>query len=207
MAKIRHLFICEDGVPLPGWLALTPGLTCIRVSAAGIKPTIRPDLIWVRFGADQKDTGSLLSSVRFTFGAVPCVVLADLPNDEQALAAFSDGARGYCNSHAGTSVLKLITEVVLQGGMWVGSSLLNRLVSGVSASIAAASLSKDALELEKLSRREREVAQAIANGASNKEIARLLSISDRTVKAHVTTIFNKLQVKDRLQLALKIKGL
>jgi DNA-binding NarL/FixJ family response regulator len=55
--------------------------------------------------------------------------------------------------------------------------------------------------------RERQVAEAIAGGANNKEIARQLGIAERTVKSHTTTIFDKLGVDDRLKLALKIIAL
>jgi DNA-binding NarL/FixJ family response regulator len=56
----------------------------------------------------------------------------------------------------------------------------------------------------KLSQREIEVTQAIAKGASNKVVARQLDISERTVKAHVTAIFEKLGVTDRLKLVLLV---
>ena len=56
--------------------------------------------------------------------------------------------------------------------------------------------------LERLTRRELEVARLIGGGASNKEIASRMRISDRTVKAHITTIFHKLGFSDRLRLAL-----
>jgi len=55
--------------------------------------------------------------------------------------------------------------------------------------------------LKKLSEREIEVAKLIAMGDSNKVIARKLNITERTVKSHVSTIFTKLDVKDRLKLA------
>lgn len=54
--------------------------------------------------------------------------------------------------------------------------------------------------------REQEVAMAVAKGASNKEIARQLDITERTVKAHVGAILDKLKVRDRLQLSLCING-
>ena len=58
----------------------------------------------------------------------------------------------------------------------------------------------------KLTRREQTVASAIASGASNKEIARRLKITERTVKAHVSAVLDKLQVRDRLQISLRING-
>jgi two-component system, NarL family, nitrate/nitrite response regulator NarL len=56
--------------------------------------------------------------------------------------------------------------------------------------------------LSQLTQREREVAVEAAKGLSNKEIARILDITDRTVKAHLASIFERLKVKDRLHLAL-----
>jgi DNA-binding NarL/FixJ family response regulator len=58
-----------------------------------------------------------------------------------------------------------------------------------------------------LSDRERQVAQLVASGSSNREVAEQLSISERTAKAHLTSIFEKLGLRDRLQLSLKINGL
>ncbi|MBL8432557.1 MAG: helix-turn-helix transcriptional regulator, partial [Dechloromonas sp.] len=58
-----------------------------------------------------------------------------------------------------------------------------------------------------LSGRETQVARLVASGASNKEIADQLAITERTVKAHLTVIFEKLGVRDRLQLSLRINGL
>jgi DNA-binding NarL/FixJ family response regulator len=57
-----------------------------------------------------------------------------------------------------------------------------------------------------LTEREREVARAVASGASNKEIARRLGITERSVKAHTGAIFEKLGVRDRLQLSLVVHG-
>ena len=59
--------------------------------------------------------------------------------------------------------------------------------------------------LTRLSIREREVALAAANGASNKEIARELKITERTVKVHLGAVFAKLDVRDRLHLAILLR--
>jgi two-component system NarL family response regulator len=55
-----------------------------------------------------------------------------------------------------------------------------------------------------LTRREREIAELIGNGECNKQIARQLTITERTVKAHLTEIFRKLGIADRLKLALLV---
>lgn len=141
------------------------------------------------------------------FKLIPCVVLSDQPTDEEALAAFAAGARGYCNTHAAAQLLVQIATVVRQGGLWIGESLMKRLVSatgriqgGVAPTVEREAWSKS------LTDREKQVARTLASGASNKEIARALGITERTVKAHVGAIFEKFQVRDRLQLSLRING-
>jgi DNA-binding NarL/FixJ family response regulator len=57
-----------------------------------------------------------------------------------------------------------------------------------------------------LTKREIEVAKSVADGCSNREIAERLNISERTVKARLTSIFQKLDVRDRVQLALLMRG-
>jgi DNA-binding NarL/FixJ family response regulator len=54
--------------------------------------------------------------------------------------------------------------------------------------------------------RERQVAESVARGSTNKEIARVMGITERTVKAHLTASFEKLGVRDRMQLALLVNG-
>jgi DNA-binding NarL/FixJ family response regulator len=140
---------------------------------------------------------------------VPCVVLSDLPTDEEAIAAFSAGARGYCNTHAFSQVLVQVAAVVLQGGLWIGESLMRRLVSATSrvqAQASGAAAAEGANWSKDLTDREKEVAATLAAGASNKEIARALGITERTVKAHVGAILEKLHVRDRLQLSLVVNG-
>lgn len=141
---------------------------------------------------------------------IPCVVLSDQPTDEEALAAFAAGARGYCNTHAAAQLLIQVAAVVLQGGLWIGESLMQRLVSATSRLQAAATTVPLPQEGETWSKdltgREKEVASTLARGASNKEIARALGITERTVKAHVGAVLDKLQVRDRLQLSLIVNG-
>lgn len=58
-----------------------------------------------------------------------------------------------------------------------------------------------------LTAREREVAKLAANGASNLQIGEACGISERTVKAHLSAVFEKLEITDRLQLVLKVHGI
>ena len=109
---------------------------------------------------------------------------------------------GYCNAHATPELLHTIEAVVRNHGLWVGESLLTRLIGGIGVRSPMAGKHHDHPVLETLSEREREVALCVARGEHNKEIARQLNLAERTIKAHLTSVFEKLGVRDRLQLAL-----
>ncbi len=79
---------------------------------------------------------------------------------------------------------------------------MRRLMNGLAARATPAPVPV----LPALSQRERQVAEAAARGATNKEIARAMGITERTVKAHLTAAYEKLGVRDRMQLSLLIHG-
>ena len=95
--------------------------------------------------------------------------------------------------------------MVGHGGLWMPPGLLQRLLA-LSLRTTPAPSTQPAAALEELTAREREVAAQVALGASNSEIADTLGITGRTVKAHLTAIFAKLGVRDRVQLALAMRG-
>lgn len=163
------------------------------------------DVIWLRL-EHGLSVALQIEKLAPQFKLIPCVVLSDQPSDEEALAAFAAGARGYCNTHAAAQLLVQIAAVVLQGGLWIGESLMKRLVSATGRLQSVAPTAEGETWSKNLTDREKQVARTLANGASNKEIARALGITERTVKAHVGAIFEKLQVRDRLQLSLRVNG-
>ena len=132
------------------------------------------------------------------------VILADAPSEAITVQALGVGAAGCCNTYAAPDVLRQVDVVVANGGLWVGRSLLQHVLASTQRILEkkAESAPQDWQSL--LSGREITVAQLVGQGASNKEVARQLDIAERTVKAHLTAIFEKLQVRDRLQLSLRI---
>lgn len=199
----QHLFLSDNGKVLPHWQQAFANLKSLRFGdPAMVLPA--PDIVWLRLRAELPFREQLLAA-REQVGSHPYVVMSDLPNDDEALAVFALGARGYCNSHASAAVLQQIATVVLQGGLWIGASLMQRMV-GMSAQavpLTPKTPTKNITTL--LTHRELEVAQIVVSGASNKEVAAKLGIAERTVKSHVGAIFEKLGVRDRLQLALLIR--
>jgi two-component system, NarL family, nitrate/nitrite response regulator NarL len=199
----HYLFISPKGEMLPRWKEAFPTARC-SASHAGAGSPLLPAILWLRL--DQTGTvADQMARSRALFGHAPMVVLSDLPDDEQALAAFAAAAKGYGNAHASTELLHQIESVVLLGGLWTGETLIQRLLGALGN--VRLTLSPPSDWKAALTERECEVTLAVCSGASNKEVARQLGITERTVKAHVGATFEKLKVRDRLQLALLVRGL
>jgi DNA-binding NarL/FixJ family response regulator len=201
-----HIFLCPNGRMLPRWSEAFQGGRASKPNLVRALEFGNGAVVWLRLEQGVSVTAQI-ERVPPQFKLIPCVVLSDQPSDEEALAAFAAGARGYCNTHAAAQLLIQIAAVVLQGGLWIGESLMKRLVSAtgrLQGSFAPA-VEGDGWS-KSLTDREKQVARTLAGGASNKEIARALGITERTVKAHVGAIFEKLQVRDRLQLSLRVNG-
>ncbi|MDI1244035.1 MAG: response regulator transcription factor [Rhodoferax sp.] len=144
------------------------------------------------------------------------VVVSGVPEPTEGLRALNDGARGYTHAYGVPALLQEVALVIEHGGLWVGPDLLQRLVGSTNAALAAQqAVSKAQAPLAAapgtspnawglLSAREIQVARAVSAGRSNKEVAGKMFISERTVKAHLGAIFEKLGVRDRLQLVLRL---
>ncbi|MNX83823.1 Transcriptional regulatory protein DegU [compost metagenome] len=131
------------------------------------------------------------------------VVASASPNDEQGTQALGAGAHGYCHSYAQAAALSQALEVVASGGIWMGRSLVSRLLRLVSERAQDSYPWDGGL----LTERELTVARYAASGQANAQIAEALGITERTVKAHLSAVFEKLEVTDRLQLALLVHGI
>jgi DNA-binding CsgD family transcriptional regulator len=144
----------------------------------------------------------------FALEHVRVVAASSNPNEEKAIQALDAGCAGYCHAFATSSTLKQVQQVIDAGQVWIGKNLMQRLLHGTSRLAGkqdnAASTSDWS---QTLTEREREVAVLAANGASNLVIAADCGITERTVKAHLSAVFVKLNITDRLQLALRVHGI
>lgn len=188
---------------LDSWRAAFTYAGCVA-SAVLQSAELQPTTIWLRLSAEAT-IAQQISAVRLHFPLSPLIVLSDIPNDLEALAVFSVAARGYCNAHAGAEVLLNVASVVQQGGLWIGESIMQRLLNMPLQETILTPVTSNAWAAD-LTEREREVAKIVTLGLSNKEIATRLGITERTVKAHVGAVLDKLQLKSRLQLALFVKN-
>ena len=197
---------------MPRWLQAFPAAVVVGAGALARPPAAA--LVWLRLD-EELPALEQFARLRKVVGAARIIVLANRPDSEEALTMFSAGARGYCNAHATAANLRQVASVVQSGGLWIGEALMQRLLASTQAAMAQIPVAKlpvdessraSAERLSTLTKREQEVARAVAGGSSNKEIARQLGITERTVKAHVGSVFQKLKARDRLHLALIING-
>ena len=186
---------------LPAWQEAFSGARAIATGELAAAPGTTA-AVWLRLEGDCK-IDALIAAIHAQCGPLPVVILSDMPNDDEALAALSAHARGYCNSHAGAQVLAKVASVVIQGGLWIGETLMHRMLS-VQHLVQVPLGAQRPNWRERLTAREVEVAQLAGAGARYKEIARELTITERTVKAHMGAILQKLDLRDRLQLALLV---
>ena len=201
----HHVFLTTRPEPIPRWLEAFPDALLMRDQGSDktdLAPLAEASVIWLHVTGDDYALATWVKKVRAVAQHAPIVVLSNVPEDEQGLAALAEGASGYCSALTLPAVLHQVASVVEHGGLWVGPPLMRRLMSGLSARNDGAT--QPALNI--LSQRERQVAEAVARGSTNKEIARVMGITERTVKAHLSASYEKLGVRDRMQLSLLVNG-
>lgn len=135
------------------------------------------------------------------------IVLTTFDDDENVFEALRAGAVGYLLKDVSSEKLYEAIKAANQGEYFLLPSITAKVVSEFSRISKPATKRQDAFLPDPLSPREIEIIRLVATGASNKEIAEKLVISEGTVKNHLSSILSKLSVRDRMQAVLKAKEL
>lgn len=162
---------------------------------------IQPDLLLLH--ATMTDVGAqeFLEALRADSHVPPTILLTASTDTKQLLTALECGARGVVLKESTTAMLFKSIRCVLKGQYWLGRDQ----VGDVVQSMCRLRSELDARGPHNgfgLTRRELEMVSAVATGASNKVIARRLSLSEETVKRHLSNISNKLGVFSRVELVV-----
>jgi DNA-binding NarL/FixJ family response regulator len=135
------------------------------------------------------------------------IILSGLISEAMEWELLKAGVRGCCRNDIKPSLLNQVVNAVNQGELWIRRSLTCRLVDELGKTTSKNKAYRASLGLLcKLTQREYDIAVRVGNGESNKQIAQSCGITERTVKAHLTEIFLKLGVTDRLNLALVLSS-
>lgn len=142
--------------------------------------------------------------------ALQALIIGREWSEDQQIHALISGFSGYCEYEAAAGLLLKATNSLLKGDIWIQRHLVPKVIEHLIELTNAQTIQSEQTtpannNLQTLTNRELDVAKMIRAGESNKTIASLLNISERTVKAHLTSIFQKLEVQDRLHLAVLLK--
>ncbi|MFQ3787611.1 response regulator transcription factor [Halomonas sp. A29] len=192
------LFVSQRRAEIPRLHSAFPDVRRINSDQARVM-VVSGDRVWLM---TDHPNWSVLSAALAAQGAI-IVVMSLVPSEAEALKALQAGARGYVHALSPAELLGQVALVTANQGIWVPAELLSKVVGAAFVTLGGrGSLPQESLTA--LTERERAVALAVAEGRSNKEVARQLDITERTVKAHLGAVFRKLGVRDRMQLVLRL---
>jgi len=136
------------------------------------------------------------------FPGCKLVIFSDNPDDIKNIEYLKLGVVGVANAYISLDLLQEVARVVESGGVWIGNDLMQRIVAASFQASGNGLTEVNNLPGVELTTRELQIASFIAQGYANKEIANQLEITERTVKAHLNSVYRKTDTKGRLELAL-----
>ena len=191
---LRKLLEMEDDFEVVG--AATDG-----AEAVSLARELKPDILLLDLAMPRLTGIEALRELATGPSPVLTVLLTGAIEKRQILEALQLGARGILLKDSATQLLLKCIRCVIAGEHWVGRDRVSDLLD-ILRQMGPSGGGTPTSEAHGLTRREREIVAAIVAGQPNKDIARSLAISEETVKHHLTNIFSKLGVSNRLELAL-----
>lgn len=168
---------------------------------------VRPDVVLLDYKMPHvRNFSALVEQIRASRSEPEIVVLSGFGNLEVAERAAAGGARGYVLKSTRLAAVADAVRTVAKGGIWIDPQLERKIFDVFQRQTNPADADASTNGLAGLTRREREVLGCVAEGISNHQIGQKLCISEQTVKTHLTRIFAKLEVKNRLAAALAFYG-
>jgi DNA-binding NarL/FixJ family response regulator len=210
---IRVLLVDDDALVRRGLRLLLSGAPDIEVvgeadDGRGVLPAVdrhRPDVVLMDIRMPQLDGIAATRLLRAQPAPPAVIVLTTFDADELVLRALQAGAAGFLLKDTPPAEIVRAIELVQRGDAMLSPTVTRQLIGLVAGEGDAGARRDDArTRLAALSPREREVALAVGEGAANAEIAQRLHMSVPTVKAHVSRLLSKLEVDNRVQVALLV---
>jgi two-component system, NarL family, nitrate/nitrite response regulator NarL len=164
--------------------------------------TAKPGILLL--SAETPDPAIIRSALRSIFSAdakIRIVLLSGEIKPEQAAEAFRSGVHGLLTKESAAQLLFQCINAVMDQGYWIPDKSISNSIR-VGKKDGLQKLSKSSDNRYSLTKREMEILALVIAGRTNREISRQFSISEHTVKHHVTNMFDKLGVYNRLELAL-----
>lgn len=212
MANVKVLLVDDDALVRAGLRVILSSAGDIDVVAEASDGAVavaavqqhHPDVVLMDIRMPHMDGITATAALRRLPTPVQVIVLTTFQADEQVVAALRAGASGFLVKDTPPAEIITAVRVVAAGDAIVSPSVTRRLLSHFEDTPASERHRAAAQRLAGLSGREREVATAVGDGSSNAEIASALYMSEATVKAHVSRLLSKLDVANRVQIAILV---
>jgi len=209
-APIRVLIADDDALVRSALTMMLTGTDDIRVVAevadgdevASAVDAYKPDVVLMDIRMPRMDGLAATEALRARDAAPDVIVLTTFDADEQVLRALRAGASGFLLKDTPPPRILEAVRLVAAGEAMLSPTVTRRLLEHLTEGGADARRVGARELLDRLTDREREVAVAVAQGKSNAEIASELYMSVATVKAHVSRLLTKLELDNRVQIAL-----
>jgi two-component system, NarL family, nitrate/nitrite response regulator NarL len=161
---------------------------------------LRPDVLLLDLAMPRLPGLEVLRELSSSSLEVRTILLTAAVEKEQIVEALQIGARGVVSKESATELLFKSIRTVVAGQYWVGREEVSDLVAALRGLLPTGADERQ--RSFGLTRRELEIVAAIVEGCTNRDIAQKFSLSEDTVKHHLTHVFDKLGVSNRLELAM-----
>lgn len=210
MVNIRVLLVDDDALVRAGLRMILSSADDIEIvgeaaeggEAIATVRAQRPDVVLMDIRMPGMDGISATSALRRLPAPPHVIVLTTFQADDHVLSALRAGADGFLLKDTPPGDIVQAVRLVAAGEAMLSPSVTRTLLAHLGNDETADRRRAAAERLTVLTDREREVADAVASGASNAEIAASLFMSEATVKAHVSRLLTKLDVTNRVQIAI-----
>jgi two-component system, NarL family, nitrate/nitrite response regulator NarL len=162
--------------------------------------TLSPDIVLLDVAMPKTSGLDVLQALVQMPGARVIILTAAIDKAD-IIKALQLGARGVVLKESATGLLMKAIRIVMEGGYWVGRESVSDLLLALQ-SLGPSPDRAESLPAFSLTQRELQIVALVVEAAGNRKIAETLAISEKTVKHHLTNIFEKLGVSSRLELAL-----
>ena len=212
MVSVRVLLVDDDALVRAGLrmiLSSAPDLELVGEADDGARAVAavrehRPDVVLMDIRMPEMDGIAATAALRRLDTPPQVIVLTTYQADDQVLSALRAGASGFLLKHTPPAEIVNAIRLVAAGEAMLSPSVTRTLLSHVGNAQAVERRHAATQRLATLTDREREVAISVGSGASNAEVAASLFMSEATVKAHVSRLFTKLDVANRVQIAIVV---
>lgn len=209
MKKIKILLADDHGLFREGLRSLLEDQDDIEIvgeavdglEATKLVPKLNPDIILMDINMPVIDGVEATRQILGTNSPVNIIILTMYPQDEYVFEALKAGAKSYLLKDTRSKKLLEVIRTVYQGQAVIDPEMTARLLNEFRR--MAAGQEEKSPPVQTLTDQEQKILSLVANGASNKDIAGKLDLSERTIKNYLTIIFQKLQVNNRTEAAIR----